>query len=548
MPFLQFFLPIITLPLLLVITLVNTENIFQNNVFQLYVLIYVLYLFVSTLWLLIFRRLKFKNAIIKQERFSTFQFIFYTSILVLPAVWLVHYFILSTLWGTWLYLRSYGKVAFVYLVLALSVSPIMTFVKNKKISDVLIVVRKILWILSFVFFLKHGLEYFSMEYLFAIKYTPVIWYRNYVRQNLVVRRDAITWVVAWILMLVLWITSNKFSVKLLSWSVRKKVQSLVYPAFLVASIHVAFASRFDAFYMVLILWLVFIRLISYIAQKDTPKNWPTTKYICIVCGYIYDEALGDPDGWLKPWTKFEDIPDSRMCPICGVTKLSFEPYYETQNAIFTWYMAKVVGYLMLAKDVLELTVQVDSVLTILPGQYILVYLKDFDGEFTRAYSVVEQVWNTIKLWIKIKDIGRGGRTLKNFKIWDTLKIKGVYGDFVLKTTKNPKVFVAAWTWFSPIYNMIIHNTFSTNNVLLWWMAMKEDFYYLDQLRGNKNLQLELFLSQEEVKGYHHGRVDAIMTDFPSTTEFYVCWNPTMVNEQTKLLRAKWYQNVYSEIF
>jgi ferredoxin-NADP reductase len=47
--------------------------------------------------------------------------------------------------------------------------------------------------------------------------------------------------------------------------------------------------------------------------------------------------------------------------------------------------------MMLTKDVLELTVKVNSVLPIVPGQYVLVSLKDFDGEFTRAYSVVESI-------------------------------------------------------------------------------------------------------------------------------------------------------------
>lgn len=548
MAFLQLFLSLATLPLLLVITLVNTENIFQNNFSETYVLIFGIYLILSIVWLLIFKRFKIKNARIHQEILSTFQFIFYTCILVLPAVWLVHYFILWTLWGTGLYLRSYGKVAFVYLVLALSISPLLAFIKNKKISDVLIVMRKIVWILSFLFFLKHGLEYFSMEYLFSIKHTPVLWYRNYVWQNLVVRYDALTWVVAWIIMLVLWITSNKFSVTLLSWDVWKKVQSLVYPAFLIASIHVAFSSRFDVFYVVLILWLVFIRSSAYLAKKDTPHSWPTTKYICIPCGYIYDEAIGDPDAWLEPWTTFEDIPDSRVCPICWVSKLSFEPYYETPNAVFTWYIAKVIWYLMLTTDVLELRLKVDSVLTISPWQYVLISLKDFDGEFTRSYSVVENIWDTITLWIKIKDIGRWWRALKNVKLWHSLKIKWVYGNFVLQATPNPKVFVATWTGFSPIYNMIIHNTFSTQNTLLWWAARQEELYYLDTLRGYKNLQLELFVSQEDVPWYHHGRVDATLGDFSLDTEFYLCWNPAMVTDQIQRLQAKWYQHIYSEVF
>lgn len=61
------------------------------------------------------------------------------------------------------------------------------------------------------------------------------------------------------------------------------------------------------------------------------KNTQTTeiewkKYICRACGLIYDEALGDPDSGLVAGTRFEDIPDDWECPLCGVTKLDFEPY------------------------------------------------------------------------------------------------------------------------------------------------------------------------------------------------------------------------------
>jgi rubredoxin len=49
------------------------------------------------------------------------------------------------------------------------------------------------------------------------------------------------------------------------------------------------------------------------------------KYRCIMCSYIYDPALGDPDNGVKPGTSFEDIPDDWVCPDCGVGKDSFEP-------------------------------------------------------------------------------------------------------------------------------------------------------------------------------------------------------------------------------
>lgn len=47
------------------------------------------------------------------------------------------------------------------------------------------------------------------------------------------------------------------------------------------------------------------------------------QYKCTVCGYIYDEAEGDPDSGLTPGTLYDDIPDSWMCPVCGVTKERF---------------------------------------------------------------------------------------------------------------------------------------------------------------------------------------------------------------------------------
>lgn len=45
---------------------------------------------------------------------------------------------------------------------------------------------------------------------------------------------------------------------------------------------------------------------------------------CPGCGYVYDEALGDPDGGIAPGTRWEDIPDDWVCPECAMTKADFE--------------------------------------------------------------------------------------------------------------------------------------------------------------------------------------------------------------------------------
>lgn len=47
------------------------------------------------------------------------------------------------------------------------------------------------------------------------------------------------------------------------------------------------------------------------------------KYVC-PCGYVYDPEIGDPDSGIAPGTKFEDIPDDWICPVCGLDKSSFE--------------------------------------------------------------------------------------------------------------------------------------------------------------------------------------------------------------------------------
>lgn len=48
------------------------------------------------------------------------------------------------------------------------------------------------------------------------------------------------------------------------------------------------------------------------------------KYVCTVCGYIYDPELGDPDNSVEPGTKWEDVPEDYECPICGAGKDDFE--------------------------------------------------------------------------------------------------------------------------------------------------------------------------------------------------------------------------------
>ena len=52
------------------------------------------------------------------------------------------------------------------------------------------------------------------------------------------------------------------------------------------------------------------------------------KYVCSVCGWEYDPAVGDPDNGIAPGTAFEDLPGDFVCPLCGVGKDQFEEVVE----------------------------------------------------------------------------------------------------------------------------------------------------------------------------------------------------------------------------
>jgi len=56
-----------------------------------------------------------------------------------------------------------------------------------------------------------------------------------------------------------------------------------------------------------------------IAQGQDYRKW-----MCVVCGFIYDEANGLPDEGIAAGTRWEDVPDTWACPECGVTKSDFE--------------------------------------------------------------------------------------------------------------------------------------------------------------------------------------------------------------------------------
>ncbi|NLB44376.1 MAG: rubredoxin [Clostridiaceae bacterium] len=55
------------------------------------------------------------------------------------------------------------------------------------------------------------------------------------------------------------------------------------------------------------------------------EGFSVKKYVCNLCGYVYDPEAGDPDNGVDPGTAFEDLPEDWVCPLCGASKDDFSP-------------------------------------------------------------------------------------------------------------------------------------------------------------------------------------------------------------------------------
>jgi rubredoxin len=61
-----------------------------------------------------------------------------------------------------------------------------------------------------------------------------------------------------------------------------------------------------------------------IVQPTNTIGGTMDKYVCTICGYVYDPAQGDPENGVAPGTAWENVPEDWECPVCGAPKDDFE--------------------------------------------------------------------------------------------------------------------------------------------------------------------------------------------------------------------------------
>ncbi|MBP9812004.1 rubredoxin [Candidatus Gracilibacteria bacterium] len=436
-----------------------------------------------------------------------------------------------------LLLRTLGYVAFAFLSISLIVSPSMRLLG----SNHLIGYRRIFGVLAFFVALAHSLKYFFDEYT----YNQVFFIAKHFLEL-----DVLSGTISLILMSVLGITSLQFFIRLLG-SHWKNIQTLIFPLYCIAGAHIAFASRFDIGYMVMIAIVVLMRISVYLFFEspkisDRKQGVPGGRWLCVPCGYIYDPKIGDIDSGIAPGTSFENIPETWKCPVCGVSKSDFIPLEETSDTVASTE-GEIISHTLLNPTTLELKIKSEKKYASKVGQYMKYTLHDRDGDFSRCYSIVEEKDGVFTFTIKLKG-GRAARILEKKKAGDTLGVDGVYGNFTLQDTENPKVCIASGTGLAPIMRMLRSLEAETKKVLYFSVSHKDELFYIEELKSIPNLEAIIHVTQESVPGYGEGRISLDGLTYPKNTEFYLCGTPGLVSSATDVLKSQGYNEIYSEKF
>ncbi len=283
--------------------------------------------------------------------------------------------------------KDFWEYAWYFLILVMFIRPISDIFPKCKIFSFLLKFRREFWILVWVFWLAHGIGSF-MDQMILLNYS-----KTYIELFLDPYVWKYTWYMFWgilasIVSIPLLITSNGLSVSVL-WKHWKTLQRFSYVMFIFVGLHIYFIKK--EIWPLIIIWVWFILwVIAFIKNKKKLKNTsPGPKWLCVPCWYIYDENIWDPDGWIPPGTRFEDIPADWRCPVCGVGKSDFillDSEIEKNEAKILW-----MHYL--TPDVIELQIETQKDFSFVSWQFMTFVFQDKEGEFNRSYSIANKVWN-----------------------------------------------------------------------------------------------------------------------------------------------------------
>lgn len=208
---------------------------------------------------------------------------------------------------------------------------------------------------------------------------------------------------------------------------------------------------------------------------------------------------------------------------------------------------KLIKKEKITKDVFELIFESEKDFEIIPGQFITFMLPK--SRLGRSYSVLNKDINWVSFLIKrLEDWRWWSKEICDLNEWEIIKWIWPAWRFIDSKKDINKLYIATWTWVVPLFFMIwdlLKNWFKKNLKLVLWNRTLSDLYYIEKLENFKknysNFDYEIFLSREDIIWYNSWYVGDFLTleNIEKYNEFYICWNPNMIDEVVLKLENNW---------
>lgn len=222
------------------------------------------------------------------------------------------------------------------------------------------------------------------------------------------------------------------------------------------------------------------------------------------------------------------------CPVQAIELVSDDPSLQ-----IVWHPALITEKKMLSDTVLEIRLQTAD-MEFKPGQFVTVRFKDDIGFFNRAYSIVELKDGLLTLCVTLLKGGRGSSFITNYDVGSQVEITEPKGDFYLRDTLNPKVFVGTGTGLAPLIAMM-ESCPEAKKTLYFGQRKEKDLFYLERMAKIPNLDVYTCLdfADDDWTGLR-GRVTEYFLGYPLTrdTEVYTCGSDPMMKGLQDILKKK----------
>lgn len=270
------------------------------------------------------------------------------------------------------------------------------------------------------------------------------------------------------------------------------------------------------------------------------------KYVCDVCGYIYDPKAGVPEMGIPPGTPFEDLPEGFECPVCGSGKSSFSlvPEAERKKA----HAATLREVIVRTPSVKSFRWALAEVPEFKAGQYVTLTLEGNPG-LTHCLSLSNSPTERGYLEVTKRITASTFSSLLNeAQPGYEAELSDPQGSFVLDPGRGKIALLSGGIGITPLRSIckyVADRHLETDVCLLYSnrdedeIAFRNDFAAMQAACANMKIVHSLTRPGSDWTG-KKGRIDRAMIseEIPdyAEREFFVCGPPAMVDALSAVLR------------